>query len=137
METFEKFKSKVVSQAKVLIADDSSDWLDVLEKRLQKYGIKPTRAGNGLEAVEVLKKQAYDLVITDTNMPYMDGVSLLKFIRAFQPKLPVIVYFSGLFNSSLSKEDVIMAGANGVLEKQHTDTLLEPLVIEFLSGMNR
>jgi len=108
-----------------------------LEKRLQKYGIKPTRAGNGLEAVEVLKKQAYDLVITDTNMPYMDGVSLLKFIRAFQPKLPVIVYFSGLFNSSLSKEDVIMAGANGVLEKCHTDTLLEPLVIEFLSAMNR
>src|SRR4030095_12918686 len=120
------------TQANILLVDDEPDWLNLIEKRLKRLGTIVHRAANGLEALRLLRKHSFDLVITDTNMPYMDGASLLAYIRARRAELPVIVFFSGLFGGDLSPEELEKIGASAVLEKRKAETHLLPLVRKIL-----
>ena len=113
---------------KILLVDDEPEWLDLLQGWLEILGIEVRRAQNGLEALRLLKSQTFDLVISDTNMPCMDGVKLLTTIRAASSDIPVIMFFSGLRGAELSREDLERCGANAVLEKQEIYTQLNPLI---------
>ena len=119
---------------KVLLVDDEPEWLDLLERWLQGLGIAVWRAHNGLEALRLLTSQSFDLVITDTNMPEIDGVELLGFIRAASSKLPVIMFFSGLNEGNVSRKDLEKIGANAVLEKDQAKTQLNPLIQRILGA---
>jgi CheY-like chemotaxis protein len=68
---------------KALIVDDDKFMRKIMENFLNKYnvGIENFQAQNGMEAIEILKEQAIDLVLLDLYMPVMDGKSVLKFIR--------------------------------------------------------
>jgi two-component system chemotaxis response regulator CheY len=84
---------------RVLIVDDSSTARSLIKKSLDVCGLATTRyleASNGREALDILKNEAVDLVLTDVNMPEMDGVNLLRRIKS-SPKLfdvPVVVITS-------------------------------------------
>jgi two-component system chemotaxis response regulator CheY len=84
---------------RVLIVDDSSTARSLIKKSLDVCGLAITRcleASNGREALDILKNEAVDLVLTDVNMPEMDGVNLLRRIKS-SPKLfdvPVVVITS-------------------------------------------
>ncbi len=76
----------------VLIVDDSlidRHLADAIVKKLE--GWKALFAGNGVEALQVIKKQMPDLVLTDMLMPEMDGLELVQAIRNQYPLLPVIL----------------------------------------------
>ena len=122
-----------ISRRNVLVVDDDIDWLDLMERRLKRFGVHLVLARDGVEAVKLLDEQPFDLVITDTNMPYMDGISLLKFIRSCDQKLPVIVFFCSLWGSALRAEDLTKIGATAVLEKRDCHSPLDLLLSQFLS----
>lgn len=94
---------------KVLIVDDNPTNLFILEEYLNSWGCIPEKAGNGSEALELYRNvmggiSAFDLIITDFNMPEMNGLSLIKEIRRLENgelTVPVIV-----LTSSNSKGDV-------------------------------
>ncbi|PLX97343.1 MAG: hypothetical protein C0622_13300 [Desulfuromonas sp.] len=78
---------------KILIVDDEKSFLLSLKDGLQKHKDKfeVVTAHNGREAVEVLRKTAIDLLVTDLKMPEMNGFELLAWVGKYLPQLPVIV----------------------------------------------
>jgi DNA-binding response OmpR family regulator len=75
----------------ILVVDDELDAAKVLAKILRKKGYKIQLAANGLEALQKLYRNHFELVITDILMPKLDGIKLLEQIREQWPTLPVIV----------------------------------------------
>ncbi len=99
---------------KVLIIDDNAVSLDALKSQIEEWKLLPVAASSGKEALEILMKSSdFHLVLTDMNMPDMDGVSIAKAIRRQLPSVPIILLSNdgdesfkkhpGLFNSVLSK----------------------------------
>ena len=77
----------------ILLVEDSPTIRNLLRLMLKQHGFTVSTAGDGLEGLEVLSRNHIDLVITDVNMPRMDGFTLIARIRA-QPahaRLPIIV----------------------------------------------
>lgn len=69
-----------------LVIDDYEQNRNIFNNVLQDAGYEVFLAENGYEGIEVLKKQAIDLIILDLQMPLMDGTTFLHFLRA-RPKL--------------------------------------------------
>ena len=68
--------------AKILAVDDSASMRQMVSFTLKSAGHTVTEAGNGQEALTLAKAGSYDLVLSDVNMPVMDGVSLARELRA-------------------------------------------------------
>jgi len=66
---------------RVLIADDRAASRLLLKRQLALLGIKPDEAADGQEVLNLLQQAPYDILITDINMPIMDGITLAKTIR--------------------------------------------------------
>ncbi|HYA13711.1 MAG TPA: response regulator [Syntrophales bacterium] len=75
---------------KLLIVDDSTDIVEILSSTLEMFGHKVDTAYDGTEAVERLRNNRYDIVITDAKMPIMDGFKLCKFIKSHFSAIYVI-----------------------------------------------
>jgi DNA-binding response OmpR family regulator len=78
------------SMAKVLICDDEPGLRSVIKRYAQFDGHEVTEAGDGMEAVEACKREAFDIIIMDIMMPELDGFSAVKEIRKTS-NVPVIM----------------------------------------------
>jgi two-component system chemotaxis response regulator CheY len=68
--------------SKILAVDDSASMRQMVAFTLKGAGHDVVEAADGVEALNKAKTQSFDLVITDVNMPNMDGISLIKELRA-------------------------------------------------------
>jgi DNA-binding response OmpR family regulator len=75
----------------VLIAEDDLMILKTLEFRLKKDGYSTTVVENGQTAIDYLKANTPDLVITDLMMPFVSGMELLYYMKQNLPDIPVII----------------------------------------------
>ena len=75
---------------KIIVIDDDKSIRNVLQEYLQKLGYQVILAIDGLEGMDRLKQESYDLVIVDIRMPYISGIGLIKLIKEEKPDLPVI-----------------------------------------------
>jgi CheY-like chemotaxis protein len=81
----------------VLVVDDEPDIATVLAEILQEEGYRVATAFHGQEALQLLEKRAFDLVVSDVMMPVMTGAELLQRLRA-HPRLahlPVVLISAG------------------------------------------
>ncbi len=69
---------------KILIAEDNKTNQELINIILNKQGIKTDIANNGIEALKLLSTSDYDIILTDIQMPYMDGLTAIEIIRAFE-----------------------------------------------------
>lgn len=76
---------------RILVVEDDEMILRTLEFRLKKDGYAISVARNGKEALEKLKHNSYNLVITDLMLPFVTGMEVLSHIKSNLPDLPVIV----------------------------------------------
>jgi DNA-binding response OmpR family regulator len=67
---------------KLLVADDCVDIVKILSSFLELSGHEIDEAYDGIEAIELLRNNAYDVVITDAEMPRLNGMDLCKFIKS-------------------------------------------------------
>ena len=74
----------------LLIVDDEVDLLEVLEFELQDRGYKIQKAQSGNEAMELLKTQSFDCILSDIRMPNGSGLDLLEFVNNLPNKIPFI-----------------------------------------------
>ena len=81
----------VDSQTTVLVAEDSKTQSVLFRSLLEKAGFNTVTAVNGREALEMIKKMPPDVVITDLNMPEMNGLELVEAVHADFPSIPVIL----------------------------------------------
>jgi two-component system response regulator ArlR len=112
---------------RILVVDDDKNFRHSLVLYLNSNGWKVDEAADGLEGWLKLKNNSYDAVITDIEMPGMDGFALGK--RARQQKLETkFIYMSAYPSSSTKPESTPLLMKPFVLEKLHS--LLEKIVFE-------
>lgn len=114
-----------MSEIRALIVDDSSVMRKIVERALRQAGLDPLvvhEAGSGVEGLELLKAQQgkVDLILSDINMPSMDGLEFLRQIQLqnLAPGVPVV-----MITTESSEEHVrqaIQAGARGYIRKPFT-----------------
>lgn len=75
----------------ILVVDDEKNFRRILEEIFADEGYQVFTAGNGREALEVLKQSDVDLILTDMKMPVMDGMALLEAVKQIDSQLPVIM----------------------------------------------
>lgn len=76
---------------RVLIVDDEADIRELLSLTLERMGLETDCAGNEFEATQCLRKQGYDLCLTDMRLPDGDGLKLIEFVGKHCPAMPVAV----------------------------------------------
>lgn len=79
------------TQKTILAVDDEPNMLRLLEISLKQAGYKPLLARDGKEALQLVKQQTVDLIVSDLHMPIMNGLDLLKNIRLDNESLPFIM----------------------------------------------
>lgn len=104
----------------IIIADDSVTARMIIKRCLEIAGLSEATfldARDGTEALELVKNNQVDLLVTDLNMPKMDGLSLLKHVKASPrlSELPVLV-ISSVSNPAKTKE-LLSLGASAILGK--------------------
>src|SRR5205807_8097508 len=77
--------------ARVLVVDDETVVRDVIGSILRNAGVTVTEAPDGRAALEALRAEAFDLMITDLSMPEMSGIELAREARASTPSLPILL----------------------------------------------
>lgn len=68
--------------SRILAVDDSPSMRDMVRIALTSAGFDVTPASDGAQALEIARKASFDLVLSDVNMPVMDGISLIRALRA-------------------------------------------------------
>jgi len=121
------------TELKFLIVDDFSTMRRIVRGLLKEMGCNNAdEAEDGVVALQMLKSQRYDFVVSDINMPNMNGFDLLKAIKADESlrHLPVL-----MVTAEARKEDIVLAaqsGAAGYIVKPFTKATLEEKVQKIL-----
>jgi two-component system chemotaxis response regulator CheY len=121
---------------KFLIVDDFSTMRRIVRGLLKEMGCNNAdEAEDGAVALQMLKAQKYDFVVSDINMPNMNGFDLLKAIKADTSlkHLPVL-----MVTAEARKEDIVLAaqsGAAGYIVKPFTKATLEEKMLKILQKL--
>lgn len=124
------------TQLKFLVVDDFSTMRRIVRGLLKEMGCSNvTEAEDGAVALSMLKAQRFDFVVSDINMPNMNGFELLKAIKAEETlrHLPVL-----MVTAEARKEDIVLAaqsGAAGYIVKPFSKATLEDKVQRILQKM--
>src|SRR3989339_966451 len=124
-----KFEHHVVSQSKILLVEDTPLFLTIVKEYLSSVGFEVVTAMDGKQGLTKLEEQHFDLVLSDIEMPVMDGFGLIKAIRAQEKyrKLPVLAL------TSLSDNDTVQQG----LKAGFNEWLVKLDKEQILSTINR
>jgi two-component system chemotaxis response regulator CheY len=102
---------------KILLADDSSIMRMVLSLHLKRFtGARITEAVNGMEALVLLTKEKFDLLLTDINMPEMNGIELIRHVRTgLKSTIPIVIITTR--GETRDRDLGLAIGANSYLTK--------------------
>jgi two-component system chemotaxis response regulator CheY len=133
-------EEKIVSPAdmKILVVDDFSTMRRIVRNLLKEIGYTNVdEAEDGAVAMQKLKTSKFDFVVSDINMPNMNGFELLRQVRADAElkQVPVL-----LVTAEAKKEDIINAaqcGASGYIVKPFTKATLEEKVAKIIEKMKK
>ncbi|WP_282179606.1 sigma-54-dependent transcriptional regulator [Maribacter stanieri] len=115
----------------ILIVDDDIDILELLQRHLQSMDYHTYKAVSVKEALFILKDTFIDLLITDIQMPEIDGLQLLKFANEHYPEIPKLVVTG--YPSVEGTLEVIKSGATDYLTKPFTKSELKEAIDKALS----
>jgi two-component system chemotaxis response regulator CheY len=124
-----------MSEIRILIVDDSSVMRKIVERALRQAGLDGLavhEAGSGVEGLEVLKSGPVDLILSDINMPAMDGLEFLRQIRAQNLAVGIPVVMITTESSEEHVKQAIEAGARGYIRKPFTAEQVKERVLPLL-----
>lgn len=102
---------------RVLLVEDDPDTIDLLENALVHFGYDVTRAGNGLEALELIRADHFPLVISDWEMPEMSGIELCREVRQRVSSSYTYFILLTMRSGTHNVVDALHAGADEFLSK--------------------
>jgi len=95
---------------KILIVDNSKTMLRIIGNAVKQIGVEISKsAENGQEALELFRKEEFNVVLTDRNMPGMDGLTLVKEMRKLNKAVPIV-----MITTESGRTEVIKALKAGV-----------------------
>ena len=112
--THENTKKAIIS-AHVLVVDDEESLRDILEEMLLSGGYKVSQAGDGIEGLNLFKKEKIDILITDLGMPGMSGWELIDKVREIRSDIPIILTTG--WGAQVSVRDIEKRGISTVIDK--------------------
>ncbi|MDO9226265.1 MAG: sigma-54 dependent transcriptional regulator [Pseudomonadota bacterium] len=115
-----------LKRARVLLVDDESDLLDLLEMDLARLGLDGVRAATLAEARRHLEAGGFDLCLTDMRLPDGEGIEIVRYIAEHLPRTPVAVITA--FGSAENAVVALKAGAYDYVEKPVTTEKIRGLV---------
>jgi two-component system, NtrC family, response regulator PilR len=104
-----------MAEDRILVVDDEESMCQYLAILLRKEGYEVLTVNSGVQALQLISEQNINLVMTDIQMPKMDGIQLLKGIKAINPSTPVIIMTA--YASEQSAIDAVNMGAFSYLQK--------------------
>ncbi len=125
-----------MGEVRALIVDDSSVMRKIVGRTLRQAGLESLvviEAGSGTDGLELLRTTRVDLILSDINMPSMDGLEFVRQLRAqsLAPGVPIV-----MITTESSEEHVkqaIQAGARGYIRKPFTAEQVKERVLSLLS----
>ena len=124
-----------MEEKRILFVEDSPTMRRIIENSLKKLGVKEiTDAENGVDALEKIQKQDFDMILTDWNMPEMNGKELVEHVRKIDKykTIPIL-----MITTRGMQEDVVTAiktGVNGYIVKPFTPEILKKKMVEIFSA---
>jgi DNA-binding NtrC family response regulator len=115
----------MMARENILVVDDEPDMRDALTAALRREGLCVSTAANGVEALEKVQGQAFDVIITDVRMPRMGGLALLQELKRTSAAIPVV-----MMTGYGRIEDAVEAMKAGAF-----DYLLKPFSLEDLKAV--
>lgn len=119
----------------VLVVDDSSTMRRIVAHNLEQTSLSFAKihfATNGAEALDLLDAHPVDLVLTDLNMPGLDGVGLVRAMRARGLTMPVFVLSAS--EAAARVDEALAAGAQGFVPKPFSPEGLEQALSPWLAS---
>ena len=104
-----------MSQVPVLVVDDEDLVRQVVAENVQSLGYICSTASDGLEALELIKGNSYEVIISDVRMPRLDGLELMEKARQIRPSIPFIIITG--YTADYPFDEIIEAGANDLINK--------------------
>jgi len=114
-----------MAEAQIMVVEDDEELLEALSETLSTAGYGVAHARDGSDALKLLEKQQFDLVVSDIQMPNMDGHSLLKKVKENHPDLPMMLMTA--YGSIQQAVDAMRDGA--------VDYMVKPFEAEVLVNM--
>ncbi len=123
---------------RMLIVDDSPVMRKIVERALRQAGFSIAQiieAGNGSQALDILRQQTVDLVLSDINMPVMDGLELVRQLHMLESAcgIPVLMITSEGSESHVAQ--AIALGACGYIRKPFTPDQMKRHVLPLLGQL--
>jgi CheY-like chemotaxis protein len=123
-----------VGSDKVLIVDDIFSNRLLLSSTLEGIGIESKSVGNGQAAIEILEKEEFSLILLDIEMPVMNGLETVRYIRKKMPEpiseMPVIALTA--HNPSEYGDEMYLAGFNEILSKPYSIEKIQNLIDRYI-----
>ncbi len=120
---------------RILIVEDSETMRALLASTLEELGepVKITEAASGFEALRCLPREAFDLIVTDINMPDINGLELVSFVKSngAYRNIPLIIISTE--GSERDREKGITLGADAYLVKPFDEIELREVASELLA----
>ena len=89
----------------ILLIEDDKVLQEILEDFLVESGYLVLKASDGLKGIEMIDKEAFDLIITDVVLPYVSGIGVIKMAKAKRPEVPICVTGYGSSSEKLAEEE--------------------------------
>jgi len=122
----------LLKKENILLVDDDIDILELLQRHLKSMDYHTYKAVSVKEALYILKDTEIDLLVTDINMPEIDGLELVKYVAEHYPNMPKLVVTG--FPSVEDASNVIKHGATDYLTKPFTKIELDLAVKKALAS---
>ncbi len=123
-------------EPKILVVDDSATLRRCIVNVLTEIGYADIiEASDGAEALQMMKEHAIDLLITDWNMPKVDGMALISIVRQSEHchDIPILMVTSRSVESDVL--DAVDAGINSYIVKPFTIEVMRAKIEQILSGL--
>lgn len=124
-----------MSEMRVLIVDDSSVMRKIVERALRQAGLqmgKVFEAGSGREGLLILEQEPVDLIVSDINMPSMDGLEFLRQIRSRSLARSAPVVMITTESGEEHVREALTSGAQGYIRKPFTPDQVRDRVLPLL-----
>ena len=124
-----------MSQIRALIVDDSSVMRKIVERSLRQAGLDLSsviEAGNGAEALGMLDANPVDLILSDINMPVMDGLEFVRQLQTMEKLRGVPVVMITTEGSESNVVQALSLGAKGYIRKPFTPDQVKEHVLPVL-----
>lgn len=124
---------------KILIVDDSAVMRKIVERALRQAALdlgEVLEASNGAEALVEVQKGSLDIILSDINMPVMDGLEFLKSLPGIEAAKGVPVIMITTEGSEARVVEALSAGAKGYLRKPFTPEQVKERVSPLLVGVS-